>query len=183
MWKDIPDYINKYQASTLGNIRSLDRTVSGKSGSTRLIYGKVLSGTNDGKGYLKVALQTDGRSTRKLFKVHKLIAITFLVKPSIYHTEVNHIDGNKLNNELSNLEWVTPSQNVQHAIINGLQKREIGSKKTRVAMVDSQGNQVNSFNSINEANRHMNFPMSGSGISDNINGRTKSYKGTVWVKI
>ena len=183
IWKDIAGYEGHYQASNTGKIRSLDKEVSGRGGSIRKIYGKVLSATDDGKGYLKVAFQTDGRKTRRLFKVHRLIALAFLAKPSQDNFEVNHKDGDKTNNHIDNLEWSTPSENMQHAIKTNLQDRSAGSKKTKVALLKADGSIDMVFDSIASANEFMNFPSSGSGISDNINGRNKSYKNTNWKKV
>ena len=59
---------------------------------------------------------------KKRCYAHRLVAIAFLTKPSKYHTEVNHKDGNKLNNYIDNLEWVTPQENQQHAISHELRK-------------------------------------------------------------
>ena len=182
VWKDVPGYEGLYQASNLGNVRSLDRTVAGKLNSVRKIYGKILSGTDDGRGYLKVAFQTNGRETRKLLKVHKIIALTFLEKTSIENPEVNHIDGNKINNNISNLEWSTPKNNVQHAIKNKLQDRSMGSKKTKVALIENDII-IKKFNSIAEANMIIKKKKKGSGISDVINNRVKTYKNTQWIKI
>lgn len=74
-------------------------------------------------GYVIVSLQTNyGYQYRIQRKVHRLSMITFNPVPGYQNLEVNHKDGNKLNNHISNLEWVTPKENTQHAINMGLRK-------------------------------------------------------------
>lgn len=84
--------------------------------------GKYLKGqVNKNNGYFSYNLtMPDGSKTRQY--AHRLVAMAYLVKPTLEYTEVNHIDGNKLNNCADNLEWVTPSQNQQHALENDLRK-------------------------------------------------------------
>lgn len=69
------------------------------------------------KGYLSVEFIKDGK--RKRFKVHRLVAMEFIPNP-LNRTEINHIDGNKSNNSVENLEWSTRSDNLKHAYATGL---------------------------------------------------------------
>ncbi|MBC1286901.1 HNH endonuclease [Listeria booriae] len=80
---------------------------------------KVLGQSLRGKGYPCVGLLVNGKQTR--YSVHRLVAQTFIPNPDDKR-EVNHIDGNKMNNHASNLEWVTPQENVQHSFAIGLNK-------------------------------------------------------------
>ena len=73
-------------------------------------------------GYLTIGLSKNNR--RKLWKVHRLVALTFIPNPQ-NKTQVNHIDGNKTNNVVWNLEWVTPKENTHHAIATGLRHDEM----------------------------------------------------------
>lgn len=77
----------------------------------------VLEPIRDAYGYLRVNLYKDG--VRHLLKIHRLMATTFIDNPDGL-PQVNHKDGNKENNSVENLEWVTESQNTQHAWDNGL---------------------------------------------------------------
>ena len=82
-----------------------------------LLTGKFITKRVGPKGYYQINLCIDGKC--KTFMFHRLIAQAFLDNPNALPC-VNHIDGNKLNNEISNLEWVTYSENTQHAIKTGL---------------------------------------------------------------
>lgn len=80
-------------------------------------------------GYVTLRL-SDDNGKRKTLQYHRLLAIVFLDRPSNYEElQVNHIDGNKLNNDLSNLEWLTPSDNLKHAYSLGLRKSAKGNRK------------------------------------------------------
>lgn len=82
--------------------------------------GKRMSGMVDKHGYREVCLSENGKG--KHYLVHRLILSTFNPVENMERLDVNHIDGNKLNNELSNLEWCTRSENIKHSYKNGLQK-------------------------------------------------------------
>ena len=78
---------------------------------------KILKQTIDYYGYCKVALCNNG--INRTVRVHRILAIAYLPNPE-NKCDVNHIDGNKSNNDLLNLEWATRSENVKHAFRNGL---------------------------------------------------------------
>lgn len=97
-------------------------------GYNGLIYGKngmFLKYINK-NGYNTVGLQINKK--KKMFFVHRLVA-EYFVAPRKGNLQVNHIDGNKQNNDFRNLEWVTPSQNTKHAYKNGLNKNVIEATK------------------------------------------------------
>lgn len=115
-WKDIEGYEGIYQVSNYGNVKSLARQRRNSKG----IYmqkEKLLSLTNTSTGYKKVELVKNGK--KKGYKVHRLVAMAFIDNPE-NKPEVNHIDGNKINNHVDNLEWVTSSENSIHAYKTGL---------------------------------------------------------------
>lgn len=116
IWKPIPGYEGYYEASSEGRIRSVDRLQVTHTGKHRFIRGKVLK-LNHSQEYLSVELNADGK--HKSYSVHRLIAAAFLPNPENKPT-VNHIDGNKLNNCVANLEWATWSENNLHAFRTGL---------------------------------------------------------------
>lgn len=100
VWKDIAGYEGLYQVSNLGNVRSIKRLE------------KVLKPQARKHGYLSVCLYGRGGNHRNFrqFSVHRLVAEAFIPNPR-GATEVNHIDENKQNNAVDNLEWVTHQEN------------------------------------------------------------------------
>ena len=127
VWKDIEGYEGLYQVSTCGNIKSLPKVRRNGTG-TYIQKERLLKPSNTSTGYKKVELCKDGK--RKGFKVHRLVAIAFIPNPD-NKPEVNHIDGNKINNNIDNLEWVTSSENSIHAYETGLNpnKKELDEKE------------------------------------------------------
>lgn len=122
VWKPIVGYEGLYEVSDMGRVRSLDRKIkieSYKGGnqhqkrfevSYKIIFRKgVILKDRYQKNYSSVQL------CGKSFKVHRLVASTFIPNP-LNKLEVNHIDNNPGNNNISNLEWVTRSENIQHAV-------------------------------------------------------------------
>lgn len=113
IWKAIKDYEGKYEVSNLGRVKSLERT----SRLNRKIKERILAPREHTGGYLRVQL------SRKDFYIHRLVAETFIPNPE-NKSQVNHIDGNKRNNRVDNLEWNTPLENNLHAIRTGLNKKD-----------------------------------------------------------
>jgi hypothetical protein len=119
VWKDVPGYEGIYQASTFGNIRTVEgKITSSKRYATRRWKSRILKGRgeryNPGK---RVSLWKDGKV--KDWLVARLVATTFLGVPPDGFT-VNHIDGNRLNNHIDNLEWLSLADNVRHGFSIGL---------------------------------------------------------------
>lgn len=106
-WKDVKDYEGLYQVSTLGRVKSLPRNTT---------HGKILKSIVDKDGYLYVNLYNNGY--RKKMKIHRLVAQAFIPNPQ-NKPEVNHIDENKQNNMVENLEWLTSKENSNYGTRNG----------------------------------------------------------------
>ena len=125
IWKDINGFEGSYQASNLGRLRSLDRVIKTKKGQRRL-KGKVLSQIfNKNNGYMGCSLSKNGK--QKVREVHRYIAETFIINPNQYN-EVNHKNGNKLDNRMENLEWCNHKYNINHAKALGKFDNLLGSR-------------------------------------------------------
>lgn len=116
----IPDYPN-YMVSPEGNFLSLNYHSTGKP--------KLLK-TGRSRGYSTITLYRD--KVALTMQAHKIVATIFCSKPSTHRTEVNHKDGNKLNNHFSNLEWVTSRENQLHAY-NVLKVNKVRGNKHGIA--------------------------------------------------
>lgn len=137
IWKDIPGYEGSYQASNLGRIKSLERTCysTKKHNHKRLKKETIRKQTVNKHGYNCVLLSVS--LERKLITVHRLVILSFKENPSKKQT-VNHIDGNKLNNHIENLEWATWSENSKHSFDIGLQKPRKGIYHHNVKLTEEQ---------------------------------------------
>jgi len=114
--KAIEGYEGIYDIDTDGNVFSLARTVCNGRGFSKL-KARMLKGGIGKNGYINIGLCKKG--IVKSCRVHRLIAIAFIPNPE-NKPQVNHIDGNKQNNKVNNLEWVTDQENVTHAWKTGL---------------------------------------------------------------
>lgn len=140
IWKDIPGYEGLYQASNLGQIRSLDRTVEYvKHYSDRDVKavhkfkGRVLKQTFT-SGYLGVLLSVDGKTKDVL--VHRLVASTF-VENFDSKPQVDHKDGDRTNNRADNLIWVTSKENHANTISKGKHTCQQLFKQKKIIDVDT----------------------------------------------
>ena len=163
IWKQIRDNPN-YLVSNHGRIKSsnLDKIHS----------------MRDSKGYFIVDLYENGSRCTK--RVHRLVAEHFIENP-FNKPEINHIDGNKHNNNASNLEWVTKKENCQHSWKNGLAKPSYGmlgksnpnsGRKGKPIRIVETGETFKTLKECEEAidgnNRH---------INDCLRGRQKTHRG------
>ena len=134
IWKDIVGF-NGYEVSNLGRVRSFHK------GGRILSPGLV-------SGYLQVNLYCGGK--RNQMYVHRLVAETFIPNPES-KSEVNHIDGNKSNNRVENLEWATPSENAQHAHDTGLLTFSQGEDHHNAKLTNEQAAQFVQPNCLTQA--------------------------------
>jgi hypothetical protein len=107
VWKDVPGYEGSYQVSNQGKVRSLDRWKKSKGDSRQLAVGKDLV-LRDGFGYRRVFLRKNGVTHPK--QVHRLVLESF-VGPCPEGMECRHLDGDRSNNYVGNLQWGTKKEN------------------------------------------------------------------------
>lgn len=115
-WKDIEGYEGLYQISNLGRVRSVDR-VENCGSFVRKRKGKILKQMVNRGGYCQVNLTKDGVGHTK--EIHRIVATAFIPN-SLGLPQVNHIDCDKTNNSINNLEWVTAYENTTHAMRHDL---------------------------------------------------------------
>lgn len=168
VWKEISGYPN-YEVSTFGRVRSLLRTITDVKGREVEIGGRVLKQGTTSRGYLNTCIRNDfGSLTRN---VHRLVMETF--KAQDKYPIINHIDEDKTNNHIDNLQWCTYSQNLRH---NGVNIR----RSKRVYQYDKDTlNIINVFRTTNEAKEAIEG-VSTSGISLCCGGKIKTHAGYIW---
>lgn len=127
VWKDIKGYEGIYQVSNLGRVRSLDREITYPNGKIGLYKGKIIKLKMSKYGYIVFHFSVDNK--KKALSVHRLVAQAFIPNPENKKC-VNHLDCNRTNNKVSNLEWCTHQENVQYSIkcgtFKGFHKKERG---------------------------------------------------------
>lgn len=134
IWKDIEGYEGFYQISNLGRVKSL----GGWCGTAKRKE-KIRSTNLTHDGYVKVRLIHQDKD--KTVRVHRLVAKAFIENPKNKDT-VNHIDGNKQNNMVSNLEWVNRTEQMTHAYRLGLKTSRIGSHNSNAKLGDEQVREI-----------------------------------------
>lgn len=151
----------KYEVSNLGKVRNI------KSG-------RILKPSLGNNGYL--IHQLSEHSKRKTLLLHRIIATAFIDNPG-KKPQINHIDENKLNNDLSNLEWCTEKEN----IIHGTRTKRVAEKLSKkVIQLDLNDNILNEFESMVQAEQETG--VSTGNISSCCSGKTKSAGGFKWRK-
>ena len=162
-WKYIKGYENLYEVSTFGNVR--------RASNKKQLKPKL---PKKPKYYLVILYKN---STAKTIRIHRLVAETFIPNPE-NKPQVNHIDGNKLNNRVENLEWCDNSYNQKEAKRLGLLEEK--DKKLRKATIqyDKSGNFLRKYISLIEAERATGIR--NGNISSVCKGKRKTAGGYVW---
>lgn len=165
IWKDVPGYEGHYQVSSLGNLVSHKYKIR-----TPL---KLYSN----RGYLRVHLRLN--NVRKSFYVHRLVAFVFIGNQH-GKSEVNHIDGNRTNNRLSNLEWVTAHENATHRniFLNSYPRADTHLKSKPVIGTSLVDGSVLEFKCGMDAAKH--FGSRHCNLWRCLAGRRKKWKNYTW---
>lgn len=161
IWKDIDGYEGKYQVSSLGRIKS----ASWHNGATE----RLLKLRLDRRGYPTCFLYKDGQ--RKQLSVHRVVANTFIPNPH-NKPQVNHINGEKSDNRVKNLEWCTNRENQDHASDSDLKHT------VKVLQLDMNGNLVKEWSSMAKAANALRVTRA--SIFSCCTGKAKSCKNYIW---
>lgn len=167
-WKEIEGYPG-YLIGNHGYVRTLPKTAKGTSGSLRRVKERVLKDALSTAGYRFVVLYSN--EVPKMHRLGRLVAKHFIGNPNGFNV-VNHIDGDKKNDHVLNLEWCTQSHNVTHA-------HDIGLHKSRrpVIQMDIHGNILREFKSLNETEK---YGFSHGNIGQCCIGNRHTHKGFKW---
>lgn len=157
IWKPIKDFEGLYEISNIGRIKRLDRYIKDSRGVVQHFRESILSPSRNKYGYLQTTLRKN--SVKYTVRIHKLVATAFVNNPK-NKPIIDHIDGNKLNNNSTNLRWVTYSENIMNPnthkrfkeIVTKLRKAE----GTPICKLDDNYNIIETFSSFEEAAKNVN---------------------------
>lgn len=141
-WRKIPGLSTAYEVNSQGMVRSLPRKITRKNGTVQRFKGTILSIFKNSSGYNCVKISDSETGKRLAMRCHRAVAEAFIPNPE-NKPEVNHIDGDKTNADISNLEWVTSRENKKHAWDTGLRNRshlpnKIGEDKHNAKLTDAK---------------------------------------------
>ena len=172
IWKDIKGYEGIYQVSNQGNIKNIKTN-------------RILRPGRDKGNYFIISLTKNAK--HKTHYIHRLVAIAFIDNINNLK-QINHIDGNKENNCVNNLEWITCSNNLKHAYKKGLkgisekQKKFIANEGRKLSKITLQYNKngefIKKWSSVREIERCLGI--SNEAISHCCTGKTKTAGGYIW---
>lgn len=149
IWKDIVGYEGIYQVSNTGNVKRVGKY---RNQMKEWESNRLLKPAKKNNGYLYCQLSKDNKTSPKM--VHRLVAEAFIDNPENKPT-VNHIDGNRENNNIDNLEWSTYTENNihMHRVLNGIGRMRNKRGSKTVMQYDLQGNFIKEYPSYREAQR------------------------------
>lgn len=177
-WKDIEGYNGYYQVSSVGRVKSFNSP-------NKQISEFIMKQNINRYGYMTIKFEVNGK--RVSFLVHRLVANAFI--PKIENKEiVNHLNGNKQDNRIENLEWTTTAGNNQHAYDTNLRSQKKGSDSNcsgaktscsiEIIQLSKEGVFIRTYASIGEAERETGI----NHISPCCNGKRKTAGGFKWMK-
>lgn len=178
IWKDIQGFEGHYQVSNLGRVKSLARTRKSGYGSMSKVNERFLKSKIDRYGYVAYTLCKDNKMS--YYTSHKLVATAFIINPN-YYSQINHINGNKLDNSVENLEWCNNSHNMKEAYRLGLSKPRKSAENVlskKVVMI-KDGVVVKTFDSLTDAGAYCGVLKT--AIGNCLKGRSKTCAGYEWM--
>ena len=167
-WKEVKGYEGLYEISNHGRVKSVDRMSHGKH-----IRDKILKGGMFSNGYPYVCLRK--KEINKNHLIHRLVAVAFLPNPHNL-PEVNHIDGDKSNNSVENLEWCNRSYNLEHAVKIGLVESQC---KIRRSVTVKRGEKIVTFKTMKDCAAFFGFKKGWLQNQIRKHGCNFNYKGYV----
>lgn len=174
VWRPVKGYEGLYEVSNIGNVRSIKRkkVITNTLGSFERSYGgRLVKPFVAHNGYMRVSLCKDGKERK--FPVHRLVAQAFIPNPS-HLDQINHIDENKKNNNVNNLEWCDCKYNSNY----GTRLERLSRKNGKRVFQIKDGAIINEYCSVNEAERQTGI--SHVIINRVVNGRGYSAGGYQW---
>lgn len=141
-WLPIKGYVKRYEISDFGRIRTAGRWVKDRLGRSRFRYPIIKKQTISAQGYLLISL--NDLKKHETFTVHRLVIRHFLSENTKNDIQVNHKNGSKIDNHITNLEWVTSSENQKHAYRIGL-RSQLGQNHASAKLTNIQAMEI--FNS------------------------------------
>lgn len=181
-WRDVVGYEDAFQVSNLGRVRSKRRVLQfSDKKPDRVHLGRILKTQIDKWGYERVRVSY--HDTKITFKVHRLVAQAFLQNQRS-KPQVNHVNGVKSDNRVTNLEWSTNGENQVHARRMGLNPQKVGDQASRfegaVKVYDEKGTHVQTlYGNIDMKSKGFDFRL----VSACLRGKRKSHRGCTFEKV
>lgn len=160
IWKEVNLFGKVYCVSNTGFVKNK--------------HNKFLKPYLSSGGYPYIMVRENNKNHH--IRVHRIVANAFIPNPENL-PQVNHIDGNKLNNDVSNLEWTSCKKNIQHGFANGLYKRK-GYTPSKINQYDLAGNLIKTWSKMKEA--ELKYNVSHTSLRFCCIGRMKTCAGYIW---